>query len=543
MPRSARRSVCLALVALFAAACGPARAAERPPAAHANAGYGAALPRFALFGWVSPPRDSTTPARYAELAATGFNVTVLAADDSGTVADNLLRLDATRPTGVRNLLLDNELDLVSAADTASLALADTIVSRYRDDPAFLGYYLGDEPAASVFPRLGEWFGILRTRDPDHPAWNDLPSIGAFASQADFQAYVEEYVAATHPAVLCNNHYDFRIDGDALQLTENIATLAAVARANDLPFWGIVQLVEHWVYRHVTEGMLRWQVAQWLAWGARGIGYFTYWTPGPPVAWQLAMIAWDTGAQTPYYDMVKTLNARLAPLGNTLAGMQWLRTEHAGSVPPGGVPFAPDAWVDAVEGRATLGRFADSTGTACVFVANADSLAPQTVTLTLVGPGGASRLSDDGSTWDSLAVDAGGRVALTLDAGDFVLLRLTPTPSAGVDGPRGGGAGGLGLRATPNPARGSMRFEVTGADGAVRLELRDLAGRSHLDARAGARLRRSRMGGRARRGRARAGGGVLRAGRERARVAGAPRGLARRALGNSLGDARRKLSAP
>ena len=124
-PRSA-----LALLALWTlGAAAPAGAAS---------GYGSALPRFALFGWASPPRESTTVERYAELAATGFNVTLTALGETGTWTDNLLRLDVTRPFGLQNLLLDNDLDSVSTSRPSSLALADTIVARYIGDPAFLG---------------------------------------------------------------------------------------------------------------------------------------------------------------------------------------------------------------------------------------------------------------------------------------------------------------------------------------------------------------------------------------------------------------------
>jgi len=447
-------------------------AAGIPVASAASAGA-AALPRFALFGWVSPPRESTTAARYAELASTGFNTVLLEWNDSGTYEDNRVRLDASRPFGLRNLLLDNDLARVSITAPATFAFADTIVARYKGDPAFLGYYLGDEPPASSFPRLGDWFQVLRERDPEHPAWNDLGPRGAFPSQAAFLAYVQAYVDATHPAVLCNNQYDFSISGDTHHLTENIATLSAVARANGIPFWGIVQLVEHWQFRHVTAGMLRWQIAQWLAWGTGGIGYFTYWTPPPSsYDWQPAMIEWGTGARTPYFDTVTALNARLAPLGNTLAGLSWTRTEYAGSLPSGGEAFARDTALTAVDGRATIGLFADSTGLPCVFVANADSLSPRTVTLTLTGGRRASRLRDDGATWDSLAVDANGRVALALDAGDFALLRLS-VPANG-EGPTPA-AGRLDLRAAPNPAAGSVQFDASGAAGVTRLRIFDLAG--------------------------------------------------------------------
>lgn len=446
-------------------------------AAAADPGYGSALPRFALFGWVSPPCESTTVARYAELAGAGFNVVLPEWDDAGTAADNALRLDASRPFGLGNLILDNDLDSVWTSKPASLALADTIVWRYRDDPAFLGYYLGDEPMAQDFPRLGEWFDILRARDPAHPAWNSLRPRGGFASLDSFRTYVEQYVDATHPAVLCNNQYDFRIDGDGLRLTENVSTLGAIARAHDIPFWGIVLLVQHASFRHVTEGMLRWQIAQWIAWGATGIGYFTYWTPAPDPYenWQPAMIEWGTGERTAYYDMVTAIDSRLAPIGATLAGCRWLATEHAGSVPPGGVPFAPDTLLRAVDGRATLGLFSDSTGAPCVFVANADSLASQTVTVTPAEGRRAWRLSDDGSAWDPLPAGGGGGVALALGPGDFVLLRLSrPAGPLGV-GPPGAGAGPS-LTVAPNPTRGGVRFVVAWAAGPARIEVLDLGGR-------------------------------------------------------------------
>ena len=462
------RTALAILVLLLLAGAAPAGAAS---------GYGSALPRFALFGWVSPPRESTTVQRYAEMAAAGFNVTLTSLGETGTYAENRVRLDVSRQVGVRNLLLDNDLDSVSTAKPASMALADSIVARYKDDPAFLGYYLGDEPPADFFPQLGEWFEILRERDPAHPAWNNLRPIAFFPTAAEFRAYLEQYVDATHPAVLCNDQYDFCLTGDGHHLTENVATLGAVARANGLPFWGVVQLTEHWIFREVTAGMLRWQVAQWLAGGASGIGYFTYWTP-PPLpgyGWGPAMIEWDTGARTHYYDMVSALNARLAPLGNTLAGLTWRATRHAGSVPPGGLPFTPDTVLTAVDGRATLGWFTDARGSTFLFLGNADSLSARTVTLTLADGRAPSRLRDDGSAWDRLTVDTKGRLALALDAGDFVLLRFPPRSTRATAGVPPAGAA-LELRVTPNPARGLVRFALGGAAGAAWLEVVDLSGR-------------------------------------------------------------------
>jgi len=474
-----KNTECCVVALLLLATTG---AGDRPAIAGRVAGAGAAsaasanpasatLPRFTLFGWVSPPKAFASAERYAELAEAGFNVTVLAWEDSGRVEDNRERLEWTRTLGVRNLLFDADLAKLESGPGFE-AWADTVVARYRDDPAFLGYYLGDEPELSEFGRNARLFRLLRDRDPVHPAWNNLRGRLAFASRDEWLQYTRAYVDSVQPSVLCNDQYDFMRTGDQNQLVENVAGLAAVARENGLPFWGIVLLVEHGAFREVTEPMLRWQLAQWLSYGARGIGYFTYWTPAPDpnYDWQPAMITHD-GVRTPHYDRVKALNARLRPLGEALANQQWLATEYSGFVPGGGTAFAPDSILEAVEGRAAIGTFADSAASPWLFVANSDSASARTITLTLAGHGRRAWRWRDAGGWDELGVGADRRVPLALEAGDFALLRLSGSCDGAV-----AGACTLRMAAAPNPANGAVTFSLSGANGPTRLEVLDLSGR-------------------------------------------------------------------
>src|SRR5262249_10540084 len=100
------------------------RAPALPAAPSPNPGT-ATLPRFALFGWVAPPVDFTTPERYAELANAGLNTTVLAWLDPGTRSENLKRLACSRPVGLHNLLLDLRLDAAREGDPRTPALLDS----------------------------------------------------------------------------------------------------------------------------------------------------------------------------------------------------------------------------------------------------------------------------------------------------------------------------------------------------------------------------------------------------------------------------------
>jgi len=190
-------------------------------------------------------------------------------------------------------------------------------------------------------------------------------------------------------------------------------------------------------------------------------------------WRDGMIRWGSGERTSHYDQVRSLNLRVKPLGEELAGLAWLSTEHAGGTPIGGTAFAPDSLVAAVEGRATLGTFAGPDGTPYVFVANRDSAATRFIALELLGERTAERFGDAGGwlPWPVAATASGRRLDVTLAAGDFALFRVS-----GSCGSFTAGDCHAVLGAAPNPGTNGVRFAATGVRGGSTLTLVDLSGR-------------------------------------------------------------------
>lgn len=483
MTRSAFGALALALVMALpgdaASGAGAAARVGRRPSALANAGAGA-LPGFASFGWVSPPPSFATASGIAQVAATGFDLMLPYLNDSGRVADNLARCDLAAANGMRCLVWDQRFGRFEGLDPRSAeggAWLDSIVATYRDRPGFGGYYLGDEPPPEKFPLLAVLFAELRRRDPAHPAWNDL--LGAWrGGWQQWPAYVRSYLDLMHAPVLCYNQYDFQIGGDRQLFVRQLAAAANLADEYGIPFWVITLVIQHLQYRALTDGEVRWQGSMALAYGARGVGYFTYWTPqaNPLLNWHYGLI--DTaGSPTHWYALVSDFNPRLVAAGRVVARLARLWTAHAGSVPPGAAAFAPQAWLAGVTGRAALGAFADSAGGRYLVVANSDSLASRDVALELPGASHIERLSDDGGAWlpvamassPSVASTGGPSVTLSLAAGDFALLRI-----AGAGEPRALGAGPA-LRADPNPGRGTVRFELARVRSGGTIELLDASG--------------------------------------------------------------------
>ncbi|MBI1798977.1 MAG: hypothetical protein HYR73_04765 [Candidatus Eisenbacteria bacterium] len=439
------------------------------------------LGSFMRFGWVSPPVESTTAARVAEYAGAGLDLMLPAWQDSGRVADNLSRLDYAAANGLRCLIWDRRFEQFFALDPHSAwggAVLDTIVADYKNLPAFGGYYLGDEPPQSEFPLLAALHAELRARDPSHPAWNNLLGSTGVGSFTAWQAYVRAYLDTTHAAVLCYDEYDFLESGDRGLFVGNLVGAAGIANEYGIPFWAIVQLIQHYQYRALTEGEMRWQVAHALAYGAHGVGYFTYWTPAPDTTfnWHYGMVGWD-GQRTPWYAFLARLNPRVAVAGRTLAGLAWHATVHSGSVPIQATAFTPDEWIANVEGRAALGEFTDALNGRFVLVANSDSAAAQAIALTFPGATKVERLSDDGSAWAEIdtthvgsGTGTGTRAALALEAGDFTLLRV-----GGEAGPPRAGSGpGLAIR--PNPAHHAVEFVIGHVKTSGRVEILDSLGR-------------------------------------------------------------------
>lgn len=469
--RGPRRAAALAasagILLLGLAVPRPGTAGAPPPGA---------LPRFALFGWLSPPADSTTGERLDEMSALGFDVLLPPESDPGTFAANHARMELAAVRGMRCLVFDARLMHAVALGIetpAAAALLDSIVADYRAHPGFLGWYLGDEPSPPWGP-LARVHEALRARDPEHPTWNNLLGPAAFADDSSWRAYVAGYRDSLPVSVLCDDHYEFTSGGDRGQFFANAAGLSALARERVLPFWAVVQLVEHRGYRALTAGELRWQCSNLLAYGARGIGVFTYWTPPPDSAWdwQPAVIARD-GSRTAWYPALAEFNARLRPAGERVAALRPVSVQLTAPLAPGGAAFAGDDWVAAIDGRATLGRFVDDSGVPHLVLVNRDSLERRTLALELRGVAGATRLDRPGGGEPvPLAGPAGARRAtLELAAGDFALLRLEGTE-------RGDGAVRLGpdVAVIAAPARGAVRFSLVRVGAAGSIAVVDALGR-------------------------------------------------------------------
>jgi hypothetical protein len=433
-----------AVVALWLAAAATSAQAGLAPAGELPLGF-----------WCGPPKSfvadpASAEARMTEIRTAGFNMASGPCDprDYYDPATNQRVLMAAQAAGIKVLLTDQRVrSAVASGNTAGL---DQVISDYASYPALGGYDLADEPSASVFSQIGVVVSYLRAHDPEHPAYvNVLPDYASpsLMGTSDYPTYLDQFLSTTGTSLLSYDHYP--VGG----FFTNLASARTAAAAHGVQFWQIVLSTRHLDYARPTPAQKRWEGMQTLAYGGRGVMFFTYWTVGAedPVDWGKAIID-SRGAPTSQYAEMAAVNSELQTIGRVLLSATNRYTFQTGTPAPGAIGRPPGA-PSAVVGRTqlTVGIF-DDRDYVYTLVANRDDAKAQEATLRLgYGSSLPEELSPSG-TWSTvLPTTTGGGVATVsaaLSAGGAILYR-THTPVAVNDELITGGVSG---NAADLPAR-------------------------------------------------------------------------------------------
>ncbi len=325
--------------------------------------------RFCISFWVDPPADAHMDEHYAQIAAANFTV-VMGGFGANTPETDKRQLDLCQKHGLKALVsLQGYEDgaMYGSSKIDEIRQAD----KFPNHPACWGYTLHDEPNSAIFPFLRFMVDHLRRSRPGKLGFINLFPNYASESQLGertYEEYVNRFVSEVNPDVLCMDHYpmmqpnrDMRDDYCA-----NLAVLRKYALARNIPFWNFFNDMPFDQRYDPTEAQLRWQVNTSLAYGAKGVLYFCYWTP---TGFQKggAIIALN-GRPTHHYEQARRINAKLKHWGPTL--MQ-LVSEAVYRVPRGADPatILNGAPIELTPGDYLIGVFKHADGRTAVLLNN------------------------------------------------------------------------------------------------------------------------------------------------------------------------------
>jgi len=402
--------------------------------------------RFLITFWCPPP---ATDKNLERVAREGFNLTWTPVEG----------LDVAQRHGLRAMLTNPLLNPEVLHDPAKRAELDKLIVRVKDHPALEAYYLTDEPGSGAFPGLGELVAYLRERDPAHfayinlfPTYANEQQLGVSADAAarakvgyptDFagvntgdktvlryREHVKQFVEIVKPDLISYDHYHFlkrEKDGsptDGKQYFLNLGLIRLAALEAKRPFLNIIQantIEKHWRLPNGEE--LRWLVFTTMAYGGRGISYFTYW--GPPAYNGLYI----DGKPMPLLTNVITLNKEIAAFGPALLKLDSLGAYQTAPLPYGAEAIPTNCPVQITgNGDYVLGLFGNGNQPTAFMIVNRNyrEAAELTATISLKGKRvqELNRRSGKWSTLKSLKPRESTEIKLKLAPADGRLFRIT-----------------------------------------------------------------------------------------------------------------------
>ncbi|HEY3558119.1 MAG TPA: hypothetical protein VGL05_11680 [Kribbella sp.] len=322
-------------------------------------------PEFPVGLFWPPHPYASTAERFAEIKNAGFDFVIsgnYAGDGNifqyqlGLARDAGLKMLISDDIQIRNMsrwfsISDTTTDFLSITPAEARELYTRARNAYGPYSSLAGFNFYDEPGPGWFATLAKALEISRELAPQL-----LPYINLFPS--DDASYYRNFVDVVKPSLISFDRYPLLSEGrEDANYFHNWAIVRDAALHGDIPSWVFIQTLAYNGHREPTAAELLWQVNISLAYGAKGIQYFTYWTPeaargegfGP------ALITVD-GERTSRYDAAKEINAGwLHPVGRELKPLVSETVEHANEtpLPNGAVGFTPTNLVRAITGSAVV----------------------------------------------------------------------------------------------------------------------------------------------------------------------------------------------
>ncbi len=298
---------------------------------------------FPIVGWAGPGGDMIRDDVMAGMAEAGF--TVSHSSPHPTERDVKKALDVAHKNGLKLILVHPAYHVGDDFKLTQKRKSEIrrIVENVREHPGLYGYHLRDEPTSELLPILGQVADYIRSLDPYHLIYiNHFPAnrhSGAFT----VEWFWREYIRLVHPRMLSFDHYPITIGSyEEIEDTweqpnvfpehkiivkpdffECLDLMRTLSNFYGIPFWAFTCSVRHGPYPTPTEGHIRFQLFNDLAYGARGLQYFTY-------AHNQAMVKPD-GSTTETWEIAKRVNSEIHTLAPILRRLRNVGVFHNGDL--------------------------------------------------------------------------------------------------------------------------------------------------------------------------------------------------------------------
>jgi len=324
--------------------------------------------------WKEYTTDYITDENYQILAESGINSPtaqfeyIYSNNPNGTNKDNggiesiLKSLDCAQRAGIVYIVKEiNGFNLLADGATPE---EWALMEAYMSHPAYGGTLLADEPGYNRFNSIAgimnSWKANEVYGDNKSLLVHSLPMYanaaqlyyGMYGTQtgtppidftSDYEGWVRQYVEMVRPQVYSYDFYPFYGGAEGVWHTnyyQNLSVIREVCMEYNIPFWTWAQAGTFDGPRGTSYAELAIQAHTALAYGAKGIQWFTYWRPYhyDDTTMPTGLVDRE-GKKTKYYDYVKSVNTQIAAVDHVLMKSKSAGVIQVGSSVLGEIPSA------------------------------------------------------------------------------------------------------------------------------------------------------------------------------------------------------------
>jgi hypothetical protein len=389
--------------------------------------------------WNSTQPDSSI---YSNLARENYN--------SIPVFGSLKGLDVAEKNKLKVIFGDSLIGWPSLRDPATLKKLDALIEELKKKPALEAYHITDEPTANDFSKYAEIVSYLRKKDPTRltyinlfPLYATEEQLGVAAASVDrgrirypghlhgissknkatvaYLDHLRQFVDVVNPDIISYDHYHLYEKGEGNEYFLNLELISQVSKEKKIPFMNVIQsgrFFKSW--RLPTAKEIRFQVYTTLAYGGKGISYFTYWGSEKEEG------LYRNGRQTQLAKDVAMINSEIRKLSPTLLVLNSQGTYHSKPLPVGGEAIPQKSPIQVLsQGEFVLGLFGNGKITDTFMITNRNFRRKQKVEIKVEIAG--SKLHElDRKTgkWKQISsINTNRKLTLDVDAGDGRLFRV------------------------------------------------------------------------------------------------------------------------
>jgi hypothetical protein len=224
---------------------------------------------------------------------------------------------------------------------------------------------------------------------------------SFPSTSDYQYFIDSYISIVQNKFISYDNYPV-IDGGSIRISyfPNLEIVSTAAKNANIPFWNTVLSTQHAYYAVLTPEIFRFQLYTTLAYGARGISWFTYFHPGldfPPTS----PIAADGNKRDTWY-MLQDVNLQLHRIGPIYITLNHVNTFHWPNVPSGCKNISTSNYVQSISGGDfCVGEFYDPSGHPYIVLVNKSLTSTSSFNVTFNQAGTMYRVNSATGTLETL----------------------------------------------------------------------------------------------------------------------------------------------